>query len=213
MIRINLIPQKTSPSQIKGQQFLMLAFLAVAACGGGLYYHHNFILDLSPIEKNEKETGILDKQLAGLRARLGRIKVLPVQEKKKLEDKYKKKLQTVTRIEKVRSNPVFALLEMSRLMSVGQLPTVAPGNVKARMELDPNWDPSPIFLTKLTEKAREVEIKGFARTHYDISEFSRRLRISEYFRRPEIVESKVGNDKLNESNGMVEFTIRAQMVY
>ncbi|MBU1219691.1 PilN domain-containing protein [Myxococcota bacterium] len=213
MIRINLVPQKASPSQIRGQQFLLVMFLTMALTGGALFYHYKFIIDLKPVEKNDAESTRLENDLKALNVRLSRIKILPVAEKQKIAARYNKKFQTVGRIEKVRSNPVFALLELSRILSVGQLPTVAPANVKQRMELDANWDPSPIFITKLSEKAREVDIKGYARTHYDLSELTRRLRVSEYFRRPEIVESKIEVDKSKDSGGMVDFTIRAQMVY
>lgn len=217
MLRINLIPQKVSHKEARGQQVLLLIVAAWLATGGGLFYHYRFVLDTSSIEKNRGIIEENNRQINALQAQLSQFKVLPEEEKAKLKAEYQKRMDTVGRIEKVRSNPVFVLLELARIVSVGQLPTVT--GPEARTDLDTNWDPSPIFFTKLEEKDRFLALEGVARSHYDVSELARRMRVSAYFRNPEILEAKV--QALNPSQQkkdapettMVTFKIKAVMVY
>ncbi|MBU1240349.1 PilN domain-containing protein [Myxococcota bacterium] len=213
MIRINLVSQKVTPNQKKGQQNLLIGVIMVILTAGGCFYHYTYMLDRSVIEKNRKIANQYMSQLGVLQRKLAKIKVVPAAEKKKLQDQYTKKYTTVTRIEKIRSNPVFALLEVSRILSQGQFPTIEKANAKARLELDINWDPSQVFLSKISEVGREVELWGKAKSHYDISELTKRLRASAYFRKPEIVESKVFEDRDKTGPSEIQFKIRAIMVY
>jgi len=217
MLRINLIPQKISPKEARGQQALFLILLAWLATGGGLYYHYRFVLDTSSIEKNRGIIQENNRKIADVQAQLSQYKVLPEAEKQKIQAEYQKRVSTVGRIEKVRSNPVFVLLELARIVSVGQLPTVTgPEN---KTELDTNWDPSPMFFTSLNEKDRFLTLEGVARSHYDVSELARRMRVSAYFRNPEILEAKVmavgqnSQKKDTPEATMVTFKIKAVMVY
>jgi len=217
MLRINLIPQKVSHKEARGQQVLLLIVATWLATGGGLFYHYRFVLDTSSIEKNRGVIEENNRQINALQAQLSQFKVLPEEEKAKLKAEYQKRMDTVGRIEKVRSNPVFVLLELARIVSVGQLPTVT--GPEARSELDTNWDPSPIFFTKLEEKDRFLALEGVARSHYDVSELARRMRVSAFFRNPEILEAKVqtanaGQQKKDApETTMVTFKIKAVMVY
>ncbi len=215
MLRINLIPQKTSPKEARGQQMLFLILVVWLATGGGLFYHYRFVLDTSSVEKNRKIIAENNDRINQLQIQISQFKVLPEAERKKLEAEYQKLMETVSRIEKVRSNPVFVLLELSRIVSVGQLPTVT--NPESRMDLDTNWDPSPVFFTRLDEKERILTLEGIARSHYDVSELARRLRISAYFRNPEILEAKVQTSSTQKTDtpdmALVNFKIRAMMVY
>ncbi len=217
MLRINLIPQKVSPKEARGQQVLVLILAIWIATGGGLYYHYRFVLDTSSIEKNRGIIQENNRKIGALQAQLSQFKVLPEAEKQKFKAEYQKRVDTVGRIEKVRSNPVFVLLELARIVSVGQLPTVTAPD--ARQELDTNWDPSPMFFTKLDEKDRFLTLEGVARSHYDVSELARRMRVSAYFRNPEILEAKVqavgqGQQKKDAPEStMVIFKIKAVMVY
>ncbi|MBU1242268.1 PilN domain-containing protein [Myxococcota bacterium] len=217
MLRINLIPQKISPKEARGQQALFLILLVWMATGGGLFYHYKFVLDTSSIEKNRGIIKENNRKIAEVQAQLSQYKVLPEADKQKLQAEYQKRVSTVGRIEKVRSNPVFVLLELARIVSVGQLPTVTgPEN---KTELDTNWDPSPIFFTSLNEKDRFLTLEGVARSHYDVSELARRMRVSAYFRNPEILEAKVmavgqnAQKKDAPESTMVTFKIKAVMVY
>ncbi|MBU1070145.1 PilN domain-containing protein [Myxococcota bacterium] len=217
MLRINLIPQKISPKEARGQQVLFLILLVWLATGGGLFYHYKFVLDTSSIEKNRGIIKENNRKIAEVQAQLSQYKVLPEAEKQKLQAEYQKRVSTVGRIEKVRSNPVFVLLELARIVSVGQLPTVTgPEN---KTELDTNWDPSPMFFTSLNEKDRFLTLEGVARSHYDVSELARRMRVSAYFRNPEILEAKVmavgqnAQKKDTPESTMVTFKIKAVMVY
>jgi len=217
MLRINLIPQKVSPKEARGQQVLFLILAIWIATGGGLYYHYRFVLDTSSIEKNRGIIQENNRKIGAIQAQLSQFKVLPEADKQKFKAEYQKRVDTVGRIEKVRSNPVFVLLELARIVSVGQLPTVTTPD--AKQELDTNWDPSPMFLTKLDEKDRFLTLEGVARSHYDVSELARRMRVSAYFRNPEILEAKVqavgqGQQKKDAPEStMVIFKIKAVMVY
>ena len=217
MLRINLIPQKVSPKEARGQQVLLLILVTWLATGGGLFYHYKFVLDTSSIEKNRDIIKDNNQKINALQGQLSQYKVLPEADRQKLKADYQRRVDTVGRIEKVRSNPVFVLLELARIISVGQLPTVT--GPDGRNELDTNWDPSPMFFTKLDEKDRFLTLEGVARSHYDVSELARRMRVSAYFRNPEILEAKVqstgqGQQKKDAPEStMVIFKIKAVMVY
>lgn len=213
MIKINLVSQKVPPNQKKGQQNLLIGIVVLALAGGAIFYHYNYMIDRTVIEKNNTIRRRYISQLGVLQRKLRKIKVIPAAEKKQIQEKYKKKLTTVTRIEKIRSNPVFALLEVSRILSQGQFPTITKQNQRARLELDINWDPSQVFLSKVSEVGREVELWGRAKSHYDISELAKRLKASAYFRKPEIIESKVSENKDKKKPSQISFKIRAVMVY
>ena len=212
MIRINLLPTKVSPYKILGQKYLALGVFVFLATGGACYYHYNYMLDLSDIAKNEKIIRANSMKARLLRKQKDALKVVSLKEKQELQKKYEQKLKTVNRIEKIRSNPVFALLELSRILSLGQLPTVDKNVSIAKLQLDPNWDPSPVYLTKLKEKDRMASIAGYARSMYDVSELAKRLKASAYFRNPQITDSKVIKDEKTKST-KVAFTINVQMVY
>jgi len=217
MLRINLIPQKVSPKEARGQQVLLLILATWMLTGGGLFYHYKFVLDTSSIEKNRGIIEENNRKINALQAQLTQYKVLPEADKQKMKAEYQKRVDTVGRIEKVRSNPVFVLLELARIVSVGQLPTVT--GPEARSDLDTNWDPSPMFFTKIEDKDRFLALEGVARSHYDVSELARRMRVSAYFRNPEILEAKVqtvnpGQQKKDApETTMVMFKIKAVMVY
>jgi Fimbrial assembly protein (PilN) len=210
MIRINLIPQKVSRTETLGKQYLLFGFLFVMVTGGACYYHYNFMLDLTSIKKNKKKISSYNRTYNNLKNELKKYKSIPVKERKQLFKEYKQRLETVSRIEKVRSNPVFALLELSRILSVGHMPTVSKTST-VKMDIDPNWDPSVIHFTSLVEKDRIVTVSGYAQNNYDISELAKRLKISAYYLTPEIEETKVTVDE--NKNTKVFFKIKAQMVY
>ncbi|MDA3862658.1 MAG: PilN domain-containing protein [Deltaproteobacteria bacterium] len=218
MIKINLVPQKVSPNVARGKQWLGLFLLAIGLTAAGCYYHYNSMVDLSSIEENKKKAASLARQKKDLFKQIGKIKVIPAEKKKKIQERYKKKLKMVTRIENVRSNPVFALLELSRILSIGQMPTVVSSLNQTKINLDPNWVPTPIYLTSLKENNREVSIKGVTMSYSDVSEFAKRLNYSAYFRNPEIVETKkIKEKKKTKDNDIeitkVDFSLRAIMVY
>lgn len=217
MLRINLIPQKVSAKEARGQQILLVILAVWALTAGGLFYHYRFVLDTSIIEKNRELIAESNRKLQIMQEQMKQYKVIPEDQKQKMKSEYEKRVATVSRIEKVRSNPVFALLELARIVSVGQLPTVS--GPEAKGALDVNWDPSPLFFTKLVEKDRFLTVEGVARSHYDVSELARRMRVSAYFRNPEIVEAIVkqppGGQAKKEGPevGLIMFKIKAVMVY
>lgn len=217
MLRINLIPQKVSAREARGQQILLVILAVWALTGGALFYHYKFVLDTSAIEKNRVLIAENSRKLSQLQEQMNQYKLIPEDQKQRIKSEYEKRVATVGRIEKVRSNPVFVLLELARIVSVGQLPTVS--SPEAKGSIDTNWDPSPVFFTKLVEKDRFITIEGVARSHYDVSELARRMRVSAYFRNPEIVEAVVkrsaGAQTKKESPeiGVVIFKLKAVMVY
>ena len=46
---------------------------------------------------------------------------------------------------------------------------------------NPNWDPRRLWLTSYEEVDRVVKLGGLARDGEDVSEFERRLKLSDYF--------------------------------
>ena len=211
MIRINLLPQKTSPKEIKGRRLFLAGVGILSLTLLLVVVHYNITVDRTQITKYRREAARYRKLLS----KLPKLKKIPKEKIKELEKEYHTKEAAVKRIESVRSNPVFALLELSRILSIGKGPTVDPAKAKLSLELDSSWDPTSVWLTQIKEKNRIAEISGFARSNHDVSEFAKRLNVSAYFVNPSIMETKQVEEKKGNKTlfTKVSFKLRVRMVY
>ncbi len=212
MIRINLLPQKTSPKEIKGRRLFLAGVGILSLTVVLMVVHYYTTVDRTQITKYRKEAA----RYRQLISKMPKLKKIPKDKIKELEKEYNTKEAAVRRIESVRSNPVFALLELSRILSIGKGPTVDPAKAKLSLELDANWDPTGVWLTQIKEQNRVAEIAGFARTNHDVSEFAKRLNVSAYFINPTILETREVEDKKGGRKAVfskVAFKLRVRMVY
>ena len=75
------------------------------------------------------------------------------------------------------------------------------------------WDPTRAWFLTLRESAGEVTLIGQALAHEDVAEVVRRLESSAYFREVRLEFQVVKDDSRFDGAQLVEFTIKASMVY
>jgi type IV pilus assembly protein PilN len=79
------------------------------------------------------------------------------------------------------------MLELSRIMTQGRGPTVDRDKLEQLKRDNPtavpnaNWDPRRLWLANYRETDRTVRLTGLSRDGEDVSEFLRRLSLSDYF--------------------------------
>jgi type IV pilus assembly protein PilN len=93
----------------------------------------------------------------------------------------------IQKLESARTGPTSVLLELSHLLTPGRMPTVDRDKLEQLKRDDPqsvpspNWDARRLWLTKYDELDRKVNLEGLARDGEDVSEFLRRLQVSDFF--------------------------------
>ena len=180
MIRVNLLPQKREARASGGQAWIFVV-LGIAAFEvlGVMLYHQSKVEELQKqrtvnaeittqidqIKKAVSNHDSVKKQLEGLRAR---------------ED-------AINNLQSGRSGPTAVLLEVARILTRGQMPTVDPDALQQLRKDNPQavpnaaWDARRLWLTKYTETDRVVRLAGFARDGDDVSELARRFAVSNFF--------------------------------
>jgi type IV pilus assembly protein PilN len=93
----------------------------------------------------------------------------------------------ITKLQSARSGPTAVMLELSRTLTPGRGPTTERDRIEQLKRDDPgavpnpNWDPRRLWLRSYSDTARSVKLAGLARDGEDVSEFLRRLTLSDYF--------------------------------
>ncbi len=94
----------------------------------------------------------------------------------------------IQKLQSARTGPTSALLELSRVLTSGGTgPSADRDKIEQMKRDDPNevfnanWDPRRLWLTSYKEADRVVKMGGLARDGEDVSEFERRLKLSDYF--------------------------------
>ncbi len=115
----------------------------------------------------------------------------------------------IEKLETKRRTPVYVMYELAMILTdarEGGGPDVDKEKLRQIIKSDPqaeintNWDPTGLWLTKVQEKGGLLVIEGGARDATDLSEFTRRLRSSARFGRLshpnfERVDSKGSDDE------------------
>ncbi|MBI2895206.1 MAG: PilN domain-containing protein [Deltaproteobacteria bacterium] len=210
MIRINLLPIKKQRAAASGRNliFVAIAALAVELVGIGIL-HASATSEVDDIVRGNQE----------ISARIDRIKdEISDHDRIRAElDQINARDQIITKLQAARTGPVFALMELARIVS-NEGPNVDP-TVLAQMRIDnpltaPNlrWDSRRLWLTEVTEGDRAVKIKGQARGHDDVAELIRRLAVSSYFESEQLIRTQViQNSELHMD--LVEFEIHCTARY
>lgn len=110
-------------------------------------------------------------------------------------EKIEKRREIIRELQERRTGPAYFLMELSNILSRGKGPHIDPDKYAAIIAQDKTlgynygWDNRRLWLTSIEEENREVELKGAALTTKDLSEFIRRLELSDFFYNVELVES------------------------
>lgn len=95
--------------------------------------------------------------------------------------------EAIQKLQSARTGPTATMLELSRIMTQGRGPTADRDKLE-QLKRDnptavpnPNWDARRLWLSNYKETDRTVRLTGLARDGEDVSEFLRRLSLSDYF--------------------------------
>ena len=105
----------------------------------------------------------------------------------------------VDELNRARSGPLRVMMELSKVLSTGAGPTIAPGRLEAlRQEnplagFNPSWDVRRLSIDSFVELDRTVTVRGKGRTNEDVAEFLRRLALSELFSEVTLTRTDAAN--------------------
>lgn len=126
--------------------------------------------------------------------------------------------EAIEKLQRARTGPTATMVELSRVLTVGRGPTVDREKLE-QLKRDnptaapnPNWDPRRLWLTSFKETDRTVRIVGLARDGEDVSEFLRRLSISDYFHEVRLLPAKKDLDQETKLE-LVRFEMSAKVRY
>lgn len=184
MIRINLLPEKRAAQRrsaaAEGQAwiFVVLAVLVVEIIGL-LLFQKSKDDELAKLGKHNQEIQANIDDIKRQMSNRDEIK----NQLKELRDRE----DAIQKLETARTGPTSVLLELSHLLTPGRMPTVDRDKLEQLKRDDPqsvpnpNWDARRLWLISYDEVERSVKLSGLARDGEDVSEFLRRLALSDFF--------------------------------
>lgn len=211
MIRINLLPQRRDSRREKSQVWL-LAVMGVAVLEIiGLFFFHQVKLD--ELAKQKRVNAELKSQIDEIKhvvANHGAVK-------KQLEA-LRAREDAIEQLQSARTGPTAVMLELARVLTRGQMPTVDAEHLQQQRKDNPtavfntNWDARRLWLTSYQESGRLVKIAGFARDADDVSELARRLTFSDYFSDVQLLPASRTYDSAAKLE-LVKFEMQAKAKY
>jgi len=181
VIRINLLPRKRKAERTDVQQtWLVVLMILVLVEISGLFAFHSWMNGKLKEQQNR------NAQLSDQIERSKRAVANHPDVKAKLEQ-LRAKEEAIAKLQSARTGPTAVLLELARILTPGKGPTVDAARLDVlRREnplalYNPSWDPRRLWLSQYTEDRRNVKIQGVARDGEDVSEFARRLNLSNLF--------------------------------
>lgn len=218
MIRVNLLPgshkemrRAAGASQTAGQSWLLFVL-------GGLLLEVLALVFAWTIKSREltkvRQTNagiqanidLIDTQIAdhtNIKARLRQLK---------------EREGAIDKLQAARTGPTEAVMELSHILSVDRGPTTDPKKIEKLRRENPtalpnsSWDPHRLWVIQYQEKERDVTITGLARDGEDVSEFLRRLTVSEYFYELTLLPGGKTTDPITKLD-VVKFQINAKTRY
>lgn len=221
MIRINLLPQKKTgrraagaaadsgegPSQLWVAFVLGAVLLEVIVL---LFVYKAKQDQLTQVRKHNTEiTGNIDNikreiaQHAEIKAQL-----------KELRDRE----EAIQKLQAARTGPTATMLELSKILTPGGGPSVDRDKLEQLKRDNPGsvpnaaWDPRRLWLFGYRENDRVVRLSGLARDGEDVSEFLRRLSLSDYFYEVRLLPASKGFDNTAKLD-LVRFEMSAKVRY
>lgn len=219
MIRVNLLPQKkraervaSAPSSTSQRWILVVLGLVLLEAIAFVWFHQTKVKELD--EQRAKNRA--------LEANITNIRQLVQQHETVKKDLLvlKAREDSIQKLEKARTGPTAAMLELSRLLTPGKGPTVDPDRYAKKLQenplsaVNPSWDARRIWIESFKEKGRVVEITGLARDSQDVSELALRLGHSSYFYDVRLLPgSKKGGPQTDADASMVNFGMQLKVRY
>lgn len=225
MIRVNLLPQKKQARRRGGD-----ASAPIADSGGGesqvwlafvlgavllevivlLFVYKTKQDQLTQVQKQNTE---IQGNIENIKREIAQHATIKAQ-LKELRDRE----EAIQKLQGARTGPTATMLELSRIMTPGRGPTVDRDKLEQLKRDNPSsvpnasWDPRRLWLTMYKENERTVRLTGFARDGEDVSEFLRRLSLSDYFYEVKLLPASKSTDSITKLE-LVKFEMSAKVRY
>jgi type IV pilus assembly protein PilN len=214
MVRVNLLPDKKqakarTPSE-PGQLWLIAVLGAIVLEVVVLIVIHKMKQDelKGVVAENSRVQGQIDtikRQIANQNEIKAQLKELVDRE------------EAISKLQAARTGPTSTMMELSRILTQGKGPTTDKDKLEQLKRDNPaavmnaNWDPKRLWLTSYNEVERQVKITGLAKDGEDISEFQKRLTLSDFFYDVSLLPgSKVFDDKTKQEVVRFEFSAKVR---
>ncbi len=214
MVRINLLPQKREArrSSSEGSQTWLFALLGIVVLEIVilLFVHKSKEDELVRVQRKNEEIQASINEIKKQTAAHTEVKA----ELKLLRDRE----EAIQKLQSARTGPTATLLELTRILTPGRGPTTDRDKLEQLKRDNPasapnmNWDPHRLWLTSFVEANRVVKIQGLARDGEDVSEFLRRLTLSDYFDSVTLLPASRTVDSVTHME-LVKFELSAKVKY
>lgn len=213
MIRINLIPQKRRRVEAGGggEMWVLAAVGALAIEIIALFFYHNTL---------EAQLQAEIQRNGQLTAKIGASKESVKNHKNVLEEleRMRSREDAIAKLQSARTGPTAVLLETARLLTPGRGPSIDPEKL-AQVRKDnplaafnPTWDTRRLWIDSFAEENRILQISGVARDGEDVSEFAKRMNLSDYFGAVRILPGQRSKDAASGLE-LVKFSLEAEVKY
>jgi type IV pilus assembly protein PilN len=184
LIRVNLLPEKRAAARrsaaVESQAWIFAIVGVLVVEGLGLtLLQQSKNTELAVVQKKNQEVQAniddIKRQIANRSEIQAQLKELRERE------------DAINKLESARTGPTSVLLELSHILTLGRMPTVDRDKLEQMKRDNPqsvpniNWDARRLWLTQYDEVDRNVKLGGLARDGEDVSEFLRRLALSDFF--------------------------------
>ena len=224
MIRINLLPQKKqarrrgeagSPIELGsgGESQIWLAFVLGAVLLEVIVLLFVYKTKQDELTKVQKHNTELSGNIENIQREIAQHASIKAQ-LKELRDRE----EAIQKLQSARTGPTATMLELSRIMTPGRGPTVDRDKLEQLKRDNPgsvpntSWDPRRLWLSGFREQDRLVRLSGFARDGEDVSEFLRRLTLSDYFYDVKLLPASKAIDSVTKLE-LVKFEMSAKVRY
>jgi type IV pilus assembly protein PilN len=216
VIRVNLLPQKRPQGgrarPKEGSQTWLFAILGVILVQIVVLVllHKSKQDELSTINQGNRKIQLTIDDIKRQTANHEEIKA----QLKELKDRE----EAIQRLQAARTGPTQVLLEISHILTPGRGPTTDRDKLEQLRQSDPaavpnpNWDSRRLWLTNYVEAERAMKLAGLARDGEDVSEFLRRLTLSDYFYDVKLLPAQKTIDAVTKVE-LVRFELSAKVKY
>jgi type IV pilus assembly protein PilN len=215
LIRVNLLPEKRAAQRrsaaAEGQGW-------VIAIVGALVLE---IVVMMLVQKSKNDDlSHIQRKNAEISANIDDIKK-QISNRDEIKNQLKElrdREDAIQKLESARTGPTSVLLELSHLLTPGRMPTVDRDKLEQLKRDDPqsvpspSWDARRLWLTKYDELDRKVNLEGLARDGEDVSEFLRRLQVSDFFYDVKMLPALKIMDNVTHVE-LVQFKVSAKVRY
>ncbi len=222
MIRINLLPQKKvlrrrgeaeAPGASSGESQAWLAFVLGAILLEVIVLLFVYKTKQDQLTKVQKDNTELNANIDNIKREIANHAQIKSQ-LKELRDRE----EAIQKLQGARTGPTATMLELARIMTPGRGPTVDRDKLEQLKRDNPsavpnvNWDTRRLWLGQYREQDRVVKLAGLARDGEDVSEFLRRLSLSDYFYDVRLLPAQKQVDQATRLE-LVKFEMSAKVRY